>query len=439
MRARVSRVDATAAAWHECASVPRGDAISRRDAWWLFFAALLVYSLTSPGATAYDQYARFAQVMLHGQLSLPQRPPHLEMAEYEGRAYFTNPPTPALFLAPVIAIARIKPIYAWLVKWNGGWELPLGLMQVAMSVVLGAVDVALARIALGRLPLSRAGMNWGAALFGFGTIAWYHTTVGSVWYVAHVTHAFGMWLCIIEWLGEARPVRMGLALAIAFWSRMETIVATPFVLIARPDKWTHPRADEIVPRLRWRWLFAFAAPLVGVLALNSLYNFVRYGTIDNWGYKMLIEKPDVAPMYPYGLLDIRYWPGHVHVLFNAWPIFQKEFPWVLPSVGGGAIWWTTPAFLWAFRAPLDRLTAACWVGILLFMSLLIQHCGTGMTQLGYRFALDFYPLLILLTIRGMDSRERPIRWWHVAFILASIVVNAWSVWVLNILGIQKLW
>lgn len=419
--------------------MPRGDTIGRRDAWWFFFGALIVYWGTSPGATAYDQYARFAKVILEGSLSLPQRPPHLEMAEYLGRAYFTNPPTPAILLLPFMWLAQFEPLHAWLVKFQGGWELPLGWMQTGLSLVVGAIDVALARIALGRLPLSRAGANWGAALFGFGSIHWYHATIGSVWYVAHGTHALGMWLCIIEWLGKGRPALLGLWLAVAFWSRMETMLAVPFVLIARPELWTLPRADELIPKLRWRWLFAFAAPLVAVLALNCLYNYVRYETIDNWGYKMLIEKPEVAPLYPHGLLSWRYWPGHVHVFFNAWPIMKSQFPWIYPSVGGTAIWITTPAFIYAFRAPLDRLTAACWVGILLYLSLLFQHCGTGMTQLGYRFALDFYPLLILLTIRGMDSRERPLRWWHKTIIALSIFINAWSVWVLNILSIQNLW
>jgi hypothetical protein len=433
-----SCVDAPVAPWHDCPTVPSGTA-GRRDAWWFFFGALVVYALTSPGATAYDQYARFAKVLLEGSLSLPERPPHLEMAEYQGRAYFTNPPSPALAMLPVVWLAQFEPLHAWLVKLQGGWELPLGLMQTAVSIFLAALNVALARVGLGRLPLSRRGANWGAALFGFGTIHWYHSTIGSVWYFAHVTHALGMWLCIIEWFGKARPLLLGLWLAVAFWSRMETIVAVPFVLIARPECWTYPRTDELIPRLRWSWLFALATPLVAVLALNSLYNYVRFETIENWGYRMLIEKPEVAPMYPHGLLSIKYWPGHVHVLFKAKPIFSSEFPWVLPSVGGTAIYWTTPAFIYAFRAPLDRLTAACWVGIALFMSLLIQHCGTGMTQLGYRFALDFYPLLTILTIRGMDSREKPIRWWHVTLILISIVINAWSVWVLNILQIQKLW
>ena len=124
------------------------------------------------------------------------------------------------------------------------------------------------------------------------------------------------------------------------------------------------------------------------------------------------------------------------MLFQARPIVQHEFPWILPSVGGLAIQYTTPAFIYAFRAPLDRLTAGCWVGILLFTAELFQFGGTGMTQLGYRFALDFYPLLVVLTMRGMD---RPLRWWHVALLAASVVVNAWCVWVLNILNIGKLY
>jgi hypothetical protein len=308
-------------------------------------------------------------------------------------------------------------------------------MQTWVSILFGALNVALARLALGRI-VSRRGANWGAVLFGFGSIHWYHATIGSVWYLAQIAHATFMWLCVLEWLGRQRPWLLGLWLALAFWCRMETIVAAPFVLVSTTDRWLQPRADELIPRLRWGWLLALGAPLVGILLVNAGYNFARFGTIENWGYRMLIEKPEVAPMYPYGLLSIHYWPGHIHVLFKAKPIFQDAFPWVLPSVGGTAIWVTTPAFIYAFRAPLDRITAACWVGIALFMGVLIQHCGTGMTQFGYRFALDFYPLLVLLTIRGMD---RPLRWWHATLIGVSVFINVWAVWVLNILRIEKLW
>ena len=425
------------------------------DASWFFLAALVAYAFTSPGATGYDQYARFAQVMLHGSLSLPSRPPHLEMAEFAGRAYFSNPPTPALLLLPFVWLAEREPLKHWLLAYNGGWELPLGLMQAALSILLGAINVALARIGLGRVPLSRRAANWGAVLFGFGSIHWYHATIGSVWYIAQIAHATFMWLLVVEWLGKARPVLLGVALAAAFWCRMETMLAVPFVLMARPDRWLLPRADELLPRLRLGWLVRFGVPLVGVLTLNALYNWARFGTFSNYAYTMLIEKPEVRGMFPYGLLSWHYWWGHVQTMFNSWPIVEPGFPWVrprisglalsftiatgfpwvMPKVSGLAIWITTPAFVYALRAPLDHLTGACWVGIALFMSLLLQHCGTGMTQLGYRFAMDFYPLLVLLTMRGMDP---PLRWWKTGLIAVSVFINAWCVWVLNILQIQRL-
>ena len=336
-------------------SAPHGPS----DALWFFLAALVVYALTSPGPTAYDQYARFADAMLHGSLSLPERPPHLEMAEYQGRAYFTNPPTPAILLLPVVWICEHQPIQLFLARWGA----PLGVMQTMLSIVMGALSVAFARVALGRVPLSRRAANWGAALFGFGGIYWYHSTIGSVWYIAQTVHATFLWLFVCEWLGAARASLLGLWFAAAFWCRMETIVVAPFALIARPDRWLLPLADELVPRVRWRWLLAYGAPIAAVLVLNSLYNYVRFGVVTNWAYEMLIEKPEVRGMFPHGLMSWQYWPGHIHVLFRAKPIFQNHFPWMLPSVGGLAIWATTPAFIYALRAPLDRLTAACWLGI----------------------------------------------------------------------------
>jgi hypothetical protein len=104
---------------------------------------------------------------------------------------------------------------------------------------------------------------------------------------------------------------------------METIVVAPFALIARPDRWLLPLADELVPRVRWRWLLAYAAPIAGVLLLNSLYNYVRFGVITNWAYQMLIDKPEVRGMFPHGLMSWQYWP--TRTLFRAKPIFQHQF------------------------------------------------------------------------------------------------------------------
>ncbi|MCC6848504.1 MAG: hypothetical protein IT294_08395 [Deltaproteobacteria bacterium] len=460
-----------------------------RDALALLFTVVAVYWLTCPGATAYDQYSRFADALLHGSLSLSARPPHLEMAEYGGRAYFTNPPTPAILIAPFLWIAEREPLRSWLVARNGGWDLPFGWFQTGLSIACGALATVFARLALGRIPVSRLAANLGAILFAFGGIHWYHATIGSVWYLAQIVHGMFLWILVWEWFGKARPLLIGTCLAFAFWCRMETLVAMPFALVPLASHWLHPRTDEIVPRPRLGWLVKFALPIVAVLALNSAYNYARFGVFGNAAYEVLINKGKGDPLFPKGLMHWSYWPGHVYVLFNAKPLFYDEYPWILSGVGGLSWWYTTPAFLYALKAPWDRWTLGCWVGILLFLGILFQFGGTGMTQLGYRFALDFYAPLTVLTVRGMDQglsdaahpirgrlawilsslvaavavwfapwaqarpwswvaavllvgfvfdTTRPIRPWHVALILACVAVNAWWTISLNLLNLGRL-
>jgi len=95
---------------------------------------------------------------------------------------------------------------------------PLGTIQTFLSLLLGATSVALSRVA----PRPRSGhpraANWGAALFGFGSIYWY--TRRSLGVVHRQTaHAMFMWLLISEWLTRARPFLLGLWLAAAIWCR----------------------------------------------------------------------------------------------------------------------------------------------------------------------------------------------------------------------------
>jgi hypothetical protein len=319
-----------------------------------------------------------------------------------------------------------------LVKKCGGFERTLAYFQTYLSLLVGAAAVAVCRLALARIPVTRRGANWGTVLFGFGSIYWYHSTIGSVWYIAQTVHGLAMWLVVLEWLGRARPVLLGLGLAAAFWCRMETIVAVPFVLFARPDCWLAQGSRWWLPRLRLGWLVAFAVPIAAVLALNAGYNWVRFGVFGNQAYELLLPG---AAGFGDKLLDPSRWYSHVYMLFKQPPVYEREYPWVIPAISGLSIWYTTPAFIYSLRAPLDRLTAACWIGILLFCSVLFQFGGTGMSQLGYRFAMDFYPLLTVLTIRGMDP---PIRRWHMVLILAGVVFNAWGIWVLTHLEVGRL-
>jgi hypothetical protein len=91
---------------------------------------------------------------------------------------------------------------------------------------------------------------------------------------------------------------------------------------------------------------------------------------------------------------------------------------------GLAIWVTTPAFIYALRAPWTAETLGAWLGILCVSLVIMSFGATGITQFGYRLATDFYPLLTLLTFRGMGPRPGPVA---KVLIGASVLVNAWGV------------
>src|SRR5262245_42122866 len=122
--------------WHP-GGTPLGRS-DRRDAVGFFVVALAAYWICCPGPTGYTQYARFAPALSHGSLSLPERPPALEMAEWQGRAYFTNPPTPALLLVPLVWLAEHEPLKTWFVEKHGGLEPSLGYLQTYLSLLVGA-------------------------------------------------------------------------------------------------------------------------------------------------------------------------------------------------------------------------------------------------------------------------------------------------------------
>ena len=59
-----------------------------------------------------------------------------------------------------------------------------------------------------------------------------------------------------------------------------------------------------------------------------------------------------------------------------------------------------------------------------------------MDPVRYRYALDFYPFLLILAFLGMGGR---LRWYHKLLIILSVLVNLWGVVLINKIGWYKLY
>jgi hypothetical protein len=174
---------------------------------------------------------------------------------------------------------------------------------------------------------------------------------------------------------------------------------------------------------------ALTGLLVGLAvpaAVYATYNMLRWGTPLEMGYVLI---PGVLndPIYrKHGILSLWYIPRNLYaMLFRSWN-YVDEPPFLQPSWWGLSLFFTTPLYLWLVRArPHDPRVAWAAIGVLLTLVPIVTHGNVGISQFGYRFSLDFQPLLfvILATVfeRGMSRLAA-------AAGIAAIAFNAYAMW-----------
>jgi hypothetical protein len=70
------------------------------------------------------------------------------------------------------------------------------------------------------------------------------------------------------------------------------------------------------------------------------------------------------------------------------------------------------------------LRLGSWLAVALVLVPSLLYFNTGSYQFGYRFALDWLPLGVLLVALGTDGRLRP---WGKVLIIASVLMHLWGV------------
>jgi hypothetical protein len=138
-----------------------------------FLAALLIYGL-SAGTKLFQQsktpqYIHLANSFLHGRVHLISLPEStFDLINFQGQWYVPGEVTPALLLMPFVAVFGTN------------------LSDVLYGVILGAINVSLMYLLLRDVTKSTGVLIWLTALFGLGTVHWWVSSVGSVWFNAQL-------------------------------------------------------------------------------------------------------------------------------------------------------------------------------------------------------------------------------------------------------------
>jgi hypothetical protein len=405
---------------------------------WLEGRAAIAYPVTE-GIRTNDHYQDVLDLgdrLLTERLGLPWEP---------GRALIPFPPLPALVLLPFVAV------------WG------LATQGALVFAVLGGINVGLCWRMLTRVTPHWDAAFLGTVVYGFGTVAWYASMLGTTWFQAHVVASTLLFLAITAALdaehseaedgaGRALPGHLplrgiwaGLLFGVACLGRLTVVFGAPFFAFVGPGGTWLRRAVAAG--------IGCALPLLFLLA----YNLATTGHVFHPAYDHLreVEYRPVPELYhdDWGTEDPRYIPVNAPILLARTPInatadgapcepttdlldqlLDTSSPCPLrPDPVGMSILLTTPAYLLVLPALWfgwrRRLVAGAAIAVLGIALADLAHFSQGWVQFGYRFSNDLAPFAMILVALGIGEARRSRVGWLLAWLLvvASVVVNWWGV------------
>ncbi len=385
----------------------------------VFLSVWLVYLSSSyfvtlvwdtPKKTVY--FPQLAEAFLDGRTSLSDVGSTRDLTSYDGEWYVAFPPLPALLMLPQVARDGVESVNT-----------------VQFTVFFGALNAALAYAILGSLArngltrLSHAGNLWLTVLFAFGTVHWYMSLVGHVWYLSQIVTVTFATLAVLLVLETRSLFLASLSLAVGMLAR-PNIALLWILLYALYLEVNFLRLKD------WRQsvkpvLFS-AIPMVAAASSLLWYNFIRFDSFFDFGYRTMNVGDYLKPaLTEYGQFHPRFIVNNLKTMFFALPFWNPACGLPAPSGDGMSIFITTPALIFLYKARGKSLWVwGAWLSLLLLTLPLLFYFNNGSFQFGFRFLMDLIlPMLVLLAFGAGERLSVPMR----LFILAGVLVNYYGI------------
>lgn len=346
-----------------------------------------------------------ADAFVHGRLALRVDPPNLNDWVKQGDKWYVSfPPFPAVLMAPFVALHGLQ------------------FNDVPFTIFFGALNAALLFLWL-RLLAARGEQRQRekddlllACFFLFGTVNFYSSIRGEVWFTALVVGQT-MLLGYLMAAHQARhPVWAGFFLACATLSRTTMAFAVISML------WEVWKLDAPWS-VRTRRLALFAAPLFTIGLAQAWMNWARFGDPLVFGHELLYQNRVNERVARWGLFDLHYLEQNLHAAFTRLPIVERNPLRISYDLEGMSLFITTPLYIWLlWPRERPRLHRPLWLSVAAVGLPSLFYMNTGWVQFGYRFSLDYTPLLFTLLALGGRASTPSGR----LLGLAGVGVNLWG-------------
>lgn len=376
----------------------------------IYVLSALLLDRTHTPDTAF--FNHLADAFLQGRIYLSDPPVTRDLTNFDGKWYVPFLPLPAFLLLPWVAVAGVE-----------------HTNTVFLGSVIGGVNTALVFLLLQSLSkrtwskLSLTGNLGLTLLFGLGSVHWYMSIQGSVWFLSQISTATFMLLSLWIAVEYRSPWLSGIALGMALLGRPNVILVYPLVFaigvqFAKEDG----SARDVV-----RWAISLLIPLVVSVASILGYNYLRFHNAFDFGYLTQNVSPDLSSdLHTFGQFSLHYVPHNLWTMLLAPPKWDHDLGFLLPERAGMSMFLTTPALIYLARSfKKNYLVAAAWLALGLLLIPLLTYYNTGWWQFGYRFSLDVMPVVMVLLAFAAGDR---IDWKFWTLILLGVLSNAWGTW-----------
>jgi hypothetical protein len=237
-----------------------------------------------------------------------------------------------------------------------------------------------------------------SVLFTFGTVNFFSSIRGEVWFTALIMGVTLQTLYIWAATDARHPFLAGLALALGMATRTPIAFGSVFFgmeLFRDGNRYVWRGFSYLAKKG-----LAFSAPVLAVGALLALYNYARFENPFEFGHTFLAggTRPSIRE---HGLFSFWFLKANLASAVTNPPVFDAFPPFIHITRHGLSLLFTSPFLLyllWPKTFPPYARNLALAAFFVALPNLFYQN--TGWAQFGWRFALDFMPFLFAMLAVG---------------------------------------
>lgn len=325
-----------------------------------------------------QHFVYLAKSFISGRFDSEAIPYKNDIIPYNGKNYIYFGPMPALLAIPAVKIFGDDFKQQWL------------------SFIFTIINFYLIYKLTFKLGIKKkTDCLWLAFFYIFSSVYFYVSLATFSSYLQHVIGTTFLFLAILEYFSQKRWWLIGLLVGLAVSTRITLFLALFFFIYD-----IIYNGDDLL-KIKLKNFVTLMTPIIICGLMLAIYNFLRFNSIFETGYLINHIKFIGGPIF-----DLRYIPVNLYYFLISPPhlLFAPEsrfltFPYLTTDLNGVSIFFTSPVIIYLFiKKNYNKIALYCWYTILIILGLLLIYGWTGYSQIGYRYALDFQPFLLILLI-----------------------------------------